>query len=768
MKAKVSRGGGFLGALNYVFDVGPDATGNKKPEHCGGNMTGTTPQALAQEFAITRQLRPDIKKPVWHCSLALPEGDRLSAAKWAALSADFLREMGMNPDNFLYDVQRHRDTDHDHIHIIASRIGLDGSVWHGKFEAFKAIEATQHLERIHGLTLTPGLGEARKERKTLTDKEINMSVRTETQPPKLVIQNAIDEVLNDGPVPAQEFIKKLAALSVQAVPNIASTGTMNGFSFEYEGVSFTGSKLGKGFSWKQLSERVLYEQARDFEELTKARRAATDRAANTTSVGAGAELADGHREGAGVVRPDQSSAAADDGRDNAGDNRKIDSRYGTENAGAELSHKQVVEKIRELRSGSIVNVGGDKRIERITAKPENFGREIDDRFTEESAGAEQCSGELKEKAATLENMERVNNVSGTGGGAGAGWADRFKRNSAAQRRANLDKGDGTGKKILESNRISAREIDPTNYLEHCGFTVKREGRHLSVRIEGDERYRVTQKPDGHWITCDNYSNGVGDNIALVQDIEPGTSFAEAVYRLSGAPSAAPTVSRVNQVIKRVPPTMPPQNDFDIRAGREYLLGRGISQEVIDHAENSHLLRYTRGAVLFVGYDIGGTQQNVMRRAIDPSDQVQKRDLRGTDKSNPQFLPGSSSTVWVVEGGTDALAAHTLARRHGRPVPSVLVTGGANVKSFLETNWVQKILQFAKKIVLAFEHEKDAETQAKTDAEHEAQALQIERLTGLQVVRWKPANPAHKDVAALNMAELQDAETQQERGPDMRP
>ncbi|WP_373870450.1 hypothetical protein, partial [Aeromonas caviae] len=26
-----------------------------------------------------RQLRPDIGKPVWHCSLSLPPGERLSA-----------------------------------------------------------------------------------------------------------------------------------------------------------------------------------------------------------------------------------------------------------------------------------------------------------------------------------------------------------------------------------------------------------------------------------------------------------------------------------------------------------------------------------------------------------------------------------------------------------------------------------------------------------------------------------------------------------------
>ncbi|WP_223930800.1 hypothetical protein, partial [Aeromonas caviae] len=39
-----------------------------------------------------------------------------------------------------------------------SRVGLDGKVWLGQWEARRAIEATQELEHTHGLTLTPALG----------------------------------------------------------------------------------------------------------------------------------------------------------------------------------------------------------------------------------------------------------------------------------------------------------------------------------------------------------------------------------------------------------------------------------------------------------------------------------------------------------------------------------------------------------------------------------------------------------------------------------
>ncbi|WP_223920835.1 relaxase/mobilization nuclease domain-containing protein, partial [Aeromonas caviae] len=99
MKAKVSRGGGFRGALNYVFDVGKEATHTKNAERVGGNMAGNDPRELSREFSAVRQLRPDIGKPVWHCSLSLPPGERLSAEKWEAVTADFMQRMGFDQTN---------------------------------------------------------------------------------------------------------------------------------------------------------------------------------------------------------------------------------------------------------------------------------------------------------------------------------------------------------------------------------------------------------------------------------------------------------------------------------------------------------------------------------------------------------------------------------------------------------------------------------------------------------------------------------------------
>lgn len=291
--------------------------------------------------------------------------------------------------------------------------------------------------------------------------------------------------------------------------------------------------------------------------------------------------------------------------------------------------------------------------------------------------------------------------------------------------------------------------DPSVYLESCGYTVRREGRHLSARAHGDEVYRVTRKDEGHFVACDKYGNGIGDNIALVQDVEPGTGFSDAVYKLGGAPRVGPSMRPTEPT--REPPTLPPASDRDRLAGRSYLDGRGIDAATLDTAEKAGMLRYTGGAVLFVGQDRAGMPRNVTRRATESADPIQKRDLRGSDKRFPPILKGDPASVWIVEGGADALAAHSLAQRQGKAAPTVIVSGGAKVRGFLENPDVQALLRKAERVTIAGENEKDAPTQAQTDAERVKLAARVREVTGRDVQTWTPARDQGKDLADLAKA-----------------
>lgn len=276
-----------------------------------------------------------------------------------------------------------------------------------------------------------------------------------------------------------------------------------------------------------------------------------------------------------------------------------------------------------------------------------------------------------------------------------------------------------------------------------------------MRRDGDEHYRLTRQADGRWLWCDRYGNDGGDNIDLVREIEPGTGYADAVYRLLGGPRVASVPTPPPPA--RVPPQMPRAERADIERGREYLRSRGISDQTIAEAERQGMLAYAPGGVLFVGRDEKGRAQNVTRRATNPADAVQKRDLRGSDKSYAPILRGQSREVWAVEGGADALALWDLMRRAGKALPTVLVTGGAHVVSWISRH--AELLRSAARVVIAHDRESGAERQARADAGHARQRAELERI-GAKVAEWRPPEQV-KDLAELNAQQQREREHQRQ-------
>ena len=281
MKAKVVRGGGFRGALGYVLDEGEKPKGNKRPEILAGTMLGTNARQLSAEFAAVRQMRPDVKKPVWHCSLSCPPGERLDSDKWAAIAEDYMQEMRF-PEGTQWVAIRHNDAEHegkprDHIHIIASRISVDGQIWLGKFEAMRAIDVCQELEERHGITRTKGLTPEERAVKPPRPNVRRMAERKGEPLDKLPQRRLQQFVYNamQGSPSVVQFAERLQAAGVSVRPTIAKTGRMSGFSFaitddEGRTHAFKGSQLGKAFTWNGLQKAgVTYDPERDCEALVK-------------------------------------------------------------------------------------------------------------------------------------------------------------------------------------------------------------------------------------------------------------------------------------------------------------------------------------------------------------------------------------------------------------------------------------------------------------------------------------------------------------------
>lgn len=262
---KIKRGKNFRGVISYALAPAPHH--KTTPLVIGGNLVGITVEGLTAEFARTQLLRKDVEKPVWHNSLRLPKGETLNKQVWVEVAEDYMTRMGFS-DTHLRCYVLHDDEDAQHIHIIASRINVlaNGQLYLGRNENLKSTRIIQELEKAHHLTRTKGPSpqKASQQQRKLTRNEKMMKDRTKDKVPKEVIQEAIDAILTFfHTITIEDFVGEMQKQNITAKPNIASTGKMNGFSFEYHGIVFKASQLGKAYSWSTISKRIIMTQPMD-------------------------------------------------------------------------------------------------------------------------------------------------------------------------------------------------------------------------------------------------------------------------------------------------------------------------------------------------------------------------------------------------------------------------------------------------------------------------------------------------------------------------
>jgi hypothetical protein len=144
-----------------------------------GQYAGDTAHELIAEFDGTKQLRPDVQKPVWHNSLRLPDGESLSNDQWVRIADDYMKRMGFS-DTHLRCYVLHDDAG-QHIHIIASRIDLNGKLYLGRNENLISTRIISELEIAHGLTVTktaPSITPKQPKRRKVSRNEQMLSERT--------------------------------------------------------------------------------------------------------------------------------------------------------------------------------------------------------------------------------------------------------------------------------------------------------------------------------------------------------------------------------------------------------------------------------------------------------------------------------------------------------------------------------------------------------------------------------------------------------------
>jgi hypothetical protein len=127
MIGKITIGKSFRGCIAYclndkIKEQNKDAMKNRAEvllyNKCFGNE-----KELVQQFNEVRQLNPKLSKPVLHITLSLAPGENLNRDKLMEMSEHCAKDLGF--ENNQYIAIAHRDTNHQHLHIVANRIGFD-------------------------------------------------------------------------------------------------------------------------------------------------------------------------------------------------------------------------------------------------------------------------------------------------------------------------------------------------------------------------------------------------------------------------------------------------------------------------------------------------------------------------------------------------------------------------------------------------------------------------------------------------------------------
>lgn len=750
MIEKIIKGTGARGLANYLL-AEKDHNGDVRPRHdlIGGTLSGRSARELAAEIGALRRMRPNLQKAVGHVSLRVPEGDRvLSDREWAMIGDQWASDMGMDA----YATVCHGD----HIHILFSRINSNGKVVSDSHDYRRGEAAVRKIEQDFDLVkvepsslLEPENALNHKKAPTKGD---FMAIEKGEIPARLFMQQALDALLKKKPTVTQ-FIEDLETLGVIVEPNLATTGKLSGFAYHYGDYRFTSNSLGRGYRLSNMQKKGLsYEQDRDIERIRAAkdrtasfladRRAGDDPANPADAAGAiavtggvgesdsrelGADGENGSSPGSGFGYAESDHAASDTGRRGRHPERDAEAFAGQSEAdrengqGISPESDAIESGIELLEAGSKGFTGGDSK---DTATVLDSGR----------ISGDTGSGRDRDDSGIV----TVTN-----------WNDRFKKASAAKRRAKEQKQDSPDRQVdYPGLRDAAHMADLVAYLQSIGLSVKKSGVKDWVV---DDRYRVTQEKDGHFVWCDWAGVDGGDPIDFCVK-EMGLSFQQALADLSGSTITKKAEKRT--VLSHQLPVAPPvcRNSDPVM---HYLQDRGISQKTIRRAQGAGFLRFVdyKGipSVAFCGRGDGQMRSMTLRLtqsipSWDGKKQLTKLDVKHSDKSYPAIWHGDDrGSVWVVEGGMDALAVIDWYKTRRKPIPSVIVSGGASVRSFLDQPHVQKMLKEADTVYVAMEREKNTKIQAKTDAAHEQQIDTIWKLGCEKVFAWMP--PAGtKDIA----------------------
>ncbi|MEP6683597.1 MAG: relaxase/mobilization nuclease domain-containing protein [Parafilimonas sp.] len=128
MIGKVTIGKSFRGCLMYCLNDKriqhpEEEIFKNRAEIISFNQCSGNTNQLVNQFNHVRELNPKLSKPVLHITLSLSPNEYLSKDKLMEIAEHCAKDFGFESNQYVAVL--HKDKEHQHIHIVANRIGFD-------------------------------------------------------------------------------------------------------------------------------------------------------------------------------------------------------------------------------------------------------------------------------------------------------------------------------------------------------------------------------------------------------------------------------------------------------------------------------------------------------------------------------------------------------------------------------------------------------------------------------------------------------------------
>ncbi|WP_167604558.1 relaxase/mobilization nuclease domain-containing protein [Maribellus sediminis] len=239
MIAKITTGGDFAGAVNYILDP-------KKAAELliGEGVRLKNTNSITKSFVAQTELNSRVSKPVGHISLDFSVQDKakLSSVFLLKIADDYLNRMGIIYTQFI--IARHYDKEHPHIHIVFNRVNNQGKTISNKNDRYRSEKICKELTRKNDLYFAKG------------KENVNVHRLKEPDKTKYEIYYCLKELIPQ----CKDMDELEAKLNKEGITinykYRGNTNVVQGISFTKNNLRFNGSKVDRQFSYSKIKYRL--------------------------------------------------------------------------------------------------------------------------------------------------------------------------------------------------------------------------------------------------------------------------------------------------------------------------------------------------------------------------------------------------------------------------------------------------------------------------------------------------------------------------------